>query len=86
MALGPILNELSEVMRFPGEFLVLVRPHCEFELVLENIGKVSGSGHVQLRLTFPGCADVFPSRPRKHRPDYESYMDWNRSSHDSRLQ
>ncbi len=46
MALNPTLTPEGAVMRMPGEFLVLVRTNCDFELVISNYKTLRGSGNV----------------------------------------
>lgn len=48
MALNPVLTPAGEVWRLPGEYLILRRPRCEFEVNLGAQGILKGTGPVLL--------------------------------------
>ena len=46
MSLNTTFSPTNEVLRMPGEFLILERPKCEFEIVIDGYGILKGMGSV----------------------------------------
>ncbi len=64
MALNPVMTPAGEIWRMPGEYLILRRPLCKFEVKIDGLGLFKGSGSVCAAKHQPiGDPHLIPSRP-----------------------
>jgi len=45
MSLNSTLQKSGEVLRMPGEFLILTRANCDFDIQIDNFKNLHGHGN-----------------------------------------